>query len=229
MARPLWIPGVAILVIALFLSAIVSVSLPLFSAMDIVRVTAEGSPTSDAQNGLGKQNRFGIWGVCSFTHGDDSECKRLGLGYEGVVGTIRLDDGSRDLFTLRSSWTRGLVMHPIATAAIGVATGLSFSSNVAHLLLASFATFFAALMTLIAFAIDIALLAYLNHKMDDDGVIEVSGGPGFWLTFTTLILLLVGGCTVCFGHKKASGRDTNAGFPMNVVRKLPFMKKDEWA
>ena len=38
---------------------------------------------------------------------------------------------------------------------------------------------------------------------------------GFWLTFVALILLLLAGCTVCFGHRRdrASGRYGGGSYP----------------
>jgi hypothetical protein len=52
-----------------------------------------------------------------------------------------------------------------ATAIAFVAFCLAFSTHATLTLLASLVSFFAAFMTLIAFSIDIALYAYVNHEM----------------------------------------------------------------
>lgn len=90
---------------------------------------------------------------------------------------------------VKASWTRGLAVHPvgmlhfllfitaaiqsdhkiitpIATAAIFIALLLSFSTHLTATLLASLMSFLAALLTLIAFAIDIALFALVRHAMN---------------------------------------------------------------
>lgn len=84
-----------------------------------------------------------------------------------------------------SSWTRGLAIHPVgqlhfirnpvafnflfslATAVAFVALVMSFSQHITITLAASLMSFLAALLTLIAFAIDIALYAYLKHEMSN--------------------------------------------------------------
>ena len=87
--------------------------------------------------------------------------------------------------TIGSSWTRGLAVHPVgmdsltfaeyylanfkwspsATGVIFIALLLSLSSHITVTLLASIVSFLAALITLIAFAIDIALFAFVKHEM----------------------------------------------------------------
>ena len=103
------------------------------------------------------------------------------------------------------------------------------------MLLASLVSFLAALLTLIAFAIDIALYANVRHQYGRlGGVIEHTGAaPGtsasssypwnkgtltlngdscrgcaaFWMTFVSFILLCLAGGTVCVGRR----RDRMAG------------------
>jgi len=86
---------------------------------------------------------------------------------------------------VRKSYTRGLAVHPVgessantssiivlsrkiaATAVTFVALLLSFSSHITVTLVASLVSFLAALLTLIAFAIDIALYVLVRHQMNN--------------------------------------------------------------
>lgn len=69
--------------------------------------------------------------------------------------------------TIKASWTRGLAVHPVATAVTFVALLLSFSTHITMTLLASIVSFLAAALTLIAFAIDIALFVLVRHAMNN--------------------------------------------------------------
>lgn len=84
---------------------------------------------------------------------------------------------------------------------------------------------------MLAFIVDIALYAYVKQqvgKLDNSSNISTMASSGehshssvlgerrltdfgaaFWMTFVTLILLLLSGCTVCFGRR----RDIGAGSP----------------
>jgi len=98
---------------------------------------------------------------------------------------------------------------------------LSLSTHVTFTLLASLTSFLAALLTLIAFAIDIALYAYVKHQMGKlSGVNEhTNTAPAFWMTFVSFILLCLAGCTVCFGRR----RDRMAG-----ATSYPMASKTSW-
>jgi hypothetical protein len=86
---------------------------------------------------------------------------------------------NHDTVEVRSSWTRGLAVHPVAAAVSFVALLLSLSTHLTVTLLASLMSFLAALITLIAFAIDIALLALVRHEMDNlDDRARTITGPG---------------------------------------------------
>jgi len=113
-------------------------------------------------------------------------------------------DGGNGSVTIGSSWTRGLAVHPVAAAVTFIALLLSFSTHITVTLVASIVSFLAATITLIAFAIDIALYAYVKHQMKKipGAGANTLTGPGFWLTFVSFILLILAGCTVCFGRRK---------------------------
>jgi hypothetical protein len=152
--------------------------------MDIVRVHTSG----------GQELRFGIWAYCSRTADSGWACGKTGLAY-----SVNLNGKN-----IGSSWTRGLILHPIAAGVTFVAWLLAFSEHVTVSLVASLVSFLAALFTLIAFAIDIALYAHVRKQMNDLNTIQknTNTGPGFWMTFVSLILLLLAGCTVCFGRRR---------------------------
>ncbi|PPQ94284.1 hypothetical protein CVT25_004941 [Psilocybe cyanescens] len=211
MSRAFCIPGIVFLVAALVLSFLVSVSLPFLPALDIVRTNFQGGVQQGAIGTV--QTRLGIWSACAYdTHGSRT-CLKTGHAY-----TFEID---RDLqkskvAIVKASWTRGLAVHPVATAAIFIALLLSFSTHLTATLLASLMSFLAALLTLIAFAIDIALFALVRHAMNglDIGA-NTNTAPGFWMTFVTLILLLLAGCTVCFGRRNDRMSGATSSYPMS--------------
>ncbi|KIM89932.1 hypothetical protein PILCRDRAFT_812712 [Piloderma croceum F 1598] len=199
MPRSFCIPGIIFLFCAFVLMFIVSVSLPFLTAMDITRVHFTGNPTISAATTSLSQTRFGIWAYCyETTKNSNTICDKTGHAYSLVFSS---KDSS---VTIGSSWTRGLAVHPVATGVIFVALLLSLSSHITVTLLASIVSFLAALITLIAFAIDIALFAFVKHEMKKlTGVSSSTNtAPGFWLTFVSFILLLLAGCTVCFGRRR---------------------------
>jgi len=199
MPRSFCIPGVVFLFCAFVLMFIVSVSLPFLTAMDITRVHFTGNPTISAATDSLSQTRFGIWAYCyETTKNSNTICDKTGHAY-----SLMFSSGSSSV-TIGSSWTRGLAVHPVATGVIFIALLLSLSSHITVTLLASIVSFLAALLTLIAFAIDIALFAFVKHEMKKlTGVrSNTNTAPGFWLTFVSFILLLLAGCTVCFGRRR---------------------------
>lgn len=183
------------------------------------------------------------------TKSSDTICDKTGHAYSLMVTS------SGSSVTIGSSWTRGLAVHPVGTYSLTLyclvlpiwipqsATGVTFvalilslSTHITLTLLASIVSFLAALITLIAFAIDIALFAFVKHEMNKltnvDSNTNTAPGQsyqiianngadvilisGFWLTFVSFILLLLAGCTVCFGRR----RDR-----MNNARSYPMSQK----
>jgi ABC-type nickel/cobalt efflux system permease component RcnA len=85
-----------------------------------------------------------------------------------------------------------------------IALLFSFSTHITFTLIASLLSFLAALLTLIAFAIDIALFAFVKHEVGtlNNSDFNTNTAPAFWMTFVSFILLLLAGCTVCFGRRR---------------------------
>jgi hypothetical protein len=201
MPRSFCIPGIIFLFCAFVLLFISSISLPYLTAMDITRTHFTGSSATTTGSDVNiSQIRFGVWAFCyDWVSSSNIICDKTGHAYSVSVG-----DGNGQVITIGRSWTRGLAVHPVATIAAFVALLFSFSTHVTLTLIASLLSFLAASLTLIAFAIDIALYAYVKHQMNKlTGVGPTTKtGPGFWLTFASLILLLLAGCTVCFGRRR---------------------------
>jgi len=224
MSRAFCIPSAIILFCALVLSFLASISLPYLPGLDIARTQAVGATVQDSQSLT--EIRFGIWAPCYYNSKNDRTCLPASHAYNvTVTGT-----GGNVVAFVDSSWTRGLVVQPVATIATFFAFFFSlFSTDNAFMkLLTFFVAFLAAMLTLIAFAIDIALFALVKHEMNKLGAdITTITGPGFWLTFVSLILLLVGGCTVCFGRNRdrrlSGARDTN----INTTPKRKFFGRNK--
>ncbi|KAJ7468673.1 hypothetical protein FB451DRAFT_1256948 [Mycena latifolia] len=205
MSRIFCIPGILFLLCALILSILVSISLPFLPALDFVRVKF-GSGVATAGNGM-TELRFGIWAPCWYDTEGARTCFNAGVAY--AINTAN----EHASVTIASSWTRGLAVHPVAAAVTFIAFCMSFSTHHLVTLLASLVSFLAAALTLIAFAIDIALYAFVHHEMEKLAG-KTTTSAAFWMTFVSLILLLLAGCTVCFGRRKdrMSGA---ASYPMS--------------
>ncbi|KAF4612193.1 hypothetical protein D9613_003699 [Agrocybe pediades] len=213
---------VVFLALAFILSLLVSISLPSLRAIDIVRIDVDGSDGfenidagsirrhfSDVAGNLVRIRSKAAPAVphgiltrsyCVEPSGVKTLCSSTGHGYS-VPLTVAGGE-------IKSSWTKGLAVHPVATAFTFVALLLSFSTHLTVTLAASLVSFLAALLTLVAFAIDIALLLLTRHAINENfpssvaSFIHTNTAAGFWMTFVSLILLLLAGCTVCFGRRQ---------------------------
>ncbi|KAJ6452865.1 hypothetical protein C8R47DRAFT_997959 [Mycena vitilis] len=206
MARAFYLSGMAFLFCALVLSFLSSISLPYLPALDFTRVRFakgffSGSDTL-------QEVRWGIWGPCVYDGNDHRTCVHTGHGYTIPIRTL---DGQE--VDIGASWTRGLAIHPVATAVVAIAFGFAASKMEHGPLIASLTSFLAATILLIAFAIDIALFAFVHHEIGklDNVDANVNAGSAFWMTLVSLIFVLLAGCTVCFGRRKESGNDA---YPM---------------
>ncbi|EIN05736.1 hypothetical protein PUNSTDRAFT_106723 [Punctularia strigosozonata HHB-11173 SS5] len=200
MSRAFWIPGVTLLLAATVLNFLVAVGLPFLTALDIARVHfSSGTATAaSGQDGL-SQLRIGTWGYCAYEAASgDRTCTSANNAYAFTV------HGTNNEETVGPSWTRGLAVHPVAAGVSFLALVFSLSTHLTAMLFASLTAFLAALITLIAFAIDIALFAFTHHQMGKvQGVKKnVNTAPGFWLTFVAFILLCISGCIVIFGRRR---------------------------
>ncbi|KZV87225.1 hypothetical protein EXIGLDRAFT_586293, partial [Exidia glandulosa HHB12029] len=219
MARSFCIPGIIILALALACAILASISLPFLPALEVVRTHFSGNLSPQGSSEAINEVRVRLYRAlmslyyCSSESGTHSLIlERAGYAYSLIVNG---QNGSS--IKINTSWTRGLVITPVAAAVTFIAFLLSFSEHLTITLVASLMSFLAAFLMLIAFICDIALFAWTQAKMHDlDGVSAKSyTGAGFWLTFASFILLLFAGCTVCFGRRRDMRQGANS-YPLKT-------------
>ncbi|KAG5643121.1 hypothetical protein DXG03_001547 [Asterophora parasitica] len=218
MSRAFCIPGILFLAFALILSFLTSISLPFLPALDITRTQFSSGVIETGQKGL-TEVRFGVWAPCYYDEDGSRTCAKAGHGYKfGISNQEKTAN-----VIIGSSWTQGLAVHPVATGATLIAFALSFSQHATVTLITSLTSFLAAFLTLIAFAIDIALFAYLKHQVNKLPNVnaKTSPGAGFWMTLVTFVLLLLAGCTVCFGRRQQRLAGATS-YPTLSSEKKPF-------
>ncbi|THH21770.1 hypothetical protein EUX98_g8291 [Antrodiella citrinella] len=204
---------------AFVLLFLVSISLPWLTALDFARVHfKEGAPSTGADGGAITELRFGIWAYCWYDTSGQRTCSPTGHAYSTTI----YNDQNHDHFvTIGSSWTSGLAVHPVAAGVTFIAFLLSLSTHVTFTLISSLTAFLAATLTLVAFAIDIALFAWTKHQVHNlGGVTNTNTAPAFWMTFVSFLLLCFAGCTVCFGRRRDRMEDATS-YPV-------ISKKGSW-
>ncbi|KZT05027.1 uncharacterized protein LAESUDRAFT_760494 [Laetiporus sulphureus 93-53] len=216
MGRALHFPGMFLLLGSFVLLVLVSVSLPWMPPLDFVRVHfVNGTVTTSLDANNTAELRFGAWADCWYeTSGTGLVCSSAGYAYNTTVYS-KTESGNSTSINIGPSWTRGLAIHPVAAGVTLIAFLLSLSAHVTMILLTSLATFVGGVITLVAFAVDIALLAYVKHEMGQlaDVSVAVNPAPGFWMTFASFLALMVAGGAICLGRR----RDRMAGatsYPM---------------
>jgi len=230
MARVFCLPGIFFLVAALVLQILVSISLRYVPALDIARTHFTGSASTGSSSAV-NELRLGVWSYCyRVEQSGDFACSPTKHGY-----TVNLQSSGGDSEGIGASWTRGLLLHPISAAVIFIALLLSFSQHLTVTLFASLFSFLASFFVLIAFACDIALFAYLKRRASklDNVNASTKPGPGFWMTLASFLILLLAGCTVCFGRRHDRRRTgggtglatTSDAYATNAVANPPWYKR----
>ncbi|KAG6884872.1 hypothetical protein C0993_007610, partial [Termitomyces sp. T159_Od127] len=123
---------------------------------------------------------LGVWAYCYYDEDLDRTCIAATHSY-----TVGISNAAKTVnVVIGSSWTRGLAVHPVGTkydffSLVGLlkyttATGVTFiafllslSMHRAVALVASLLAFLAAALSLIAFAIDIALFVFFRHQVNN--------------------------------------------------------------
>ncbi|KAF9644635.1 pali-domain-containing protein [Thelephora ganbajun] len=211
-SRVYYVPGALLLFAATVLLIITSVSLPYLPAIDFVRSHVESgnirvaNAQGNAMSPSISQLKFGLWSYCTIeSPSGHRSCSTTGYAY-----SVRIrNNGSAGSVTIASSWTRGLAVHPVAAGVSFIAFLLSFSTHTTVTLLASLASFLAASLTLIAFAVDIALFAFVKQEVGTlkNSHFVTNPAPAFWMTFASFILLLLAGGTIWFGRRRQTRFD----------------------
>ncbi|KAJ7167905.1 pali-domain-containing protein [Mycena filopes] len=194
--RSFYTAAIAFLGCALVLSILTSISLPAFPALDFVRLSYSNTPKSSQ---FLSQLRFGIWAPCIYDGTGKRSCPHLGHGY--ALPLTDFDQKSRVF--IGSSWTRGLAIHPVATGFIALAFGFAVSKYEHGPFLAVVNSALAAFLLTLAFIVDIALYAFVKqqvNKLPHPG--KVTTSSAFWMTLTSLILVVMAGGSVFYGRRK---------------------------
>ncbi|KAF5349073.1 hypothetical protein D9757_008119 [Collybiopsis confluens] len=221
---PLRISGIVLLFIAFFLNFLVSISLPTISTLEIAQVVV-ANPELAKQDKFGFLTiRYGIWAYCAYAAAGGHACSPTGHGYMGPPLGWFTETGQTGIVDpLAASWTRGLAIHPVASGFAFIAFCLVFTK---HTLVTSLMTALAAVLTLLAYAVDIAMYAELHHLLSDvpEHAIQSRTGPGFWLTLVSLVLLIVAGVINLISHRK----EGYPSYPMSDVKSswLRFFKRN---
>lgn len=85
---------------------------------------------------------------------------------------------------------------------------------------------FAALITLVAFAFDIALFAHVRNAVKDiDASASTQTAPGFWLTFVSLVLVILASVTFIFGRRRERRPNASTNYPMQTPKSGKFWAK----
>ncbi|KAH7096751.1 hypothetical protein BKA62DRAFT_718611 [Auriculariales sp. MPI-PUGE-AT-0066] len=203
----LYSPGTIFLVVAFLAAFLASISLPTLPALEIARtrfntILAVDGVTID-------EMRTGVWSGCAYIHGNGRKCTTAAVGYDiGVLSFFDADDD--DVKVIGKSWTRGLILLPVATFFTLISLIFALMPGVFNGLVASAMSFFSSLVMLLAFIVEIILLLRQKDKFGIPGA-STHAGAGFWLTFISLIFLFVSGCTVCIRHRRSKGEDIEMG------------------
>ncbi|KAG8812299.1 hypothetical protein FRC17_002096 [Serendipita sp. 399] len=202
--------GVILLGICFLLSLLISISAPYVRVFDIVRTSF------DQAGGVSVNIRNNTAAAIREAQSGNWNCVETGHAY-------RLDVGGQ---VVDKSWTRGLVIHPIATAAILVALVLSFFTNLTLMLVASLVAFLGAVLILIVFAIDIALYVRVKARMKNVGG-RTMAGPAFWMTLVLLLLVSVAGVVIWFVRRRAKAKEEDGDEDVKAKKEEKKRKKKE--
>lgn len=223
MSRIVRFLGTFLLSGALILLIFTSISVPYLSPLNISEVDiSSGSLTVCRNDGCDtlvssvEKVRVGVWGYCAEDSSGEQTCTGADSAYELIFKT------SSSSVSIGASWTRGLVIHPIAAALTLVALLFSFASSTFLILLTTLFASVGALASLASFACDIALFVFLRHKINSLEDIEASTNPGigFWFAFAATIALMVGSCVSCLGRRRArmDGATSGGTYPMSPTK-----------
>lgn len=161
--------------------------------------------------------QFGTWGYCSSAvNASGYACFRLPHGYSATFGInpngTTATTAAVTNVTIGASWTRGLAVHVATFTVSGVGLVLTAIPKQKIRMVAMGVNATAALMALIAFAIDIALFIYVQNQMRRiASKANTMPGPAFYMA---LFAILIGvGATVLnfFNWKRERDYDYSGG------------------
>lgn len=204
---------------ATVLLIIVSVSTPIWNSVYFLRSFSGGDVL-----------KLGNWGAC--IEGAQTVCtsRRLGYDYDDLVRAVAGQDALGDVSgTITKGLTYALILHPIAAAFSLVAFLLAVCPNIVTHILGSIVAFLATLITLVVFAIDLALFIVARNRINDNGG-DARLGNAVWLVLGALVALLIASFTICCAgisdrrkNRRASQVD-NSAYGYNEKRG-PFWRR----
>ncbi|KAK0533734.1 hypothetical protein OC835_002920 [Tilletia horrida] len=214
MARAFSIFSVVVGFVAFVLLVLCTVSLPTTlndnTPFDYVRASNLGGVNDVGYTANRARNlsslRLGLWGYCTSDVGNPSSfdfCERPGHGYQVSLNATNGDSqAAYENANIQPSWTRGLAIHVVAMVAAAIGVILSFVPHTLVMLIGFFVYLIAALLTLIAFIIDIVLFVYARnriHRVSPNA--SVMPGPSFYFALVSIPLLLLASITICCGRR----------------------------
>ncbi|KAL6308228.1 hypothetical protein BKA93DRAFT_822810 [Sparassis latifolia] len=155
MERAFHLPGIFVLFCSFVLLFLISVSLPFIDPLDYVRVYIYNGIVMTTANGTAiSEIRFGLWWLTAGMrwcpgHRVCSSADRY--------TTMLCTNGGASEVTIGSSWTCGLITHPIATGVSLLVLLLSFFTHPTITFLMYVLAFLAFLIVLVAFFADVVL------------------------------------------------------------------------
>lgn len=199
MTRRYLIPALTLSAISTILLVLLTISTPTTlsdaTPFDFVRSSnldgiVDLSPGSNAKRLIGSV-RFGTWGYCSALNGTSSlGCFKHSHGYSVKLGINpeQSETEAQAFITIGSSWTRGLAVHVVAFVGALIGLVLTAVPKQVSRLAALVVNAVTALLTLVAFAIDIALLAYVQTQLRKISSPKTMPGPAFYMALVAIPL-----------------------------------------
>ncbi|KXT05201.1 hypothetical protein AC578_8390 [Pseudocercospora eumusae] len=191
--------GVFILFVASILLLFITISAPIINGLGLLEITL-GNSTKSHDYGM----VFGTFGYCCTNcapNSKDDICTGRHIGYEPAQMMARIDGTDYDDISsgTSDSFTRVMVLHPIACGTAFIAFLISIGGGVLASLLGALAAFVAWVLVVIVMATDFTLFGIIRHHVnDDDSNSKARFGDAIWLLVASFILLFAGMCIVLF-------------------------------
>jgi hypothetical protein len=220
---------------ALIIGLFVSVSLPSITPLGIIQASNIAGIIQANQLEVEGINitltgiNLGIWAACFVDSDNGSTCFEVGSSYSVTVSNS--SDPKSNVQVIGSSYTRGLVIQPIASVATSIAVlfgicSIQFEENMkANNYLADsplYVAAFATTLTLIAIAVDMALYVRAVDVFNNYFAgIKTQPGPGFWMTLTCLVLTFI--CSLTLLEAKRERKKEQRKFDLESTARNSVM------
>jgi len=194
------IPGIILLLAALVLLILASITVPVVHEFYFLKATLPGASISGVSFGR-TTLRLGMWGVCADS-GSVRECTKRSLGYDLDLSFLNLSDDGRIAQAVLRGLSKALILHPIAAGITFIALLFALSGHIIVDIIGTIAAWFAALITLIAFIIDCVLFITAKNRINDVDSGTATLGNAFWFVMVAFICQFLAGFVVCCGGRR---------------------------